>query len=120
MYDIQSHTLIDLKPKHELLGLPNVIEYVPEQKVALASIGGDLYAYSFEKNDWAPFSTTVEGLSACLPERGRSPVCVQRTGRQSGTAQAGGWAHLFNRLPARVGETDPQRVRFTSSAEITS
>ena len=65
VYDIKSNRFIDLKPKHELPGLPCVIDYCPEQKAALAiiAVGGkdEHWVYSFEKNDWGKLEVAVEG-----------------------------------------------------------
>ncbi|MEX0701517.1 MAG: hypothetical protein WD069_05415 [Planctomycetales bacterium] len=60
-YDIRQNKFIDLKPQRPLPGLVNVVEYIPEQKAALASIDGKFFVYSFEKNDWLPFEPKVEG-----------------------------------------------------------
>ncbi len=65
VYDIKDNKFIDLKPKHDLPGLPCVIEYCPEQKAALAiiPIGGkdEHWVYSFKKNDWGKLAVEVEG-----------------------------------------------------------
>lgn len=84
VYDIKTNRFLDLKPKHELPGLPCVMEYCPEQKAALAIIpinGKDEHwVYSFEKNDWGQLEVKVEGGALRFQKPYGQMVYVQKYG----------------------------------------